>query len=302
MTKKSPFAPLLTAALLLAVPLSAPAQNDWRRELLQKINAERTRAGAPPLQLSPALNQAAQRHAQQVAERGTLRLPGNSSEAMRREIQAAGYQPREWTESLQMTSRPPGELLEEWARNDRDTWNKLLDPNVRDLGIGLARLQRQPLYSFLYAVPQADAFQRDTAHLRDLGAVRKEMLDRVNAVRRRERLKPLRSDKTLDATAQRHGEDMLRRAFFDHRNPDGQLVRERAVEAGYKWSKIGENIAEGQVSVEEVVDTWMNSPGHRRNILDPDFQELGVGLVLGQSRDRWRILWVQNFGTPRRRG
>jgi len=302
MTRPAPLALILAAAVALTLPAASSAQEDWRRELLQLINAERTRAGVPPLQLSPALNQAAQRHAQQVAERGTLRLPGNSSEAMRREIQEAGYQPQEWTESLQMTGRPPAELLGEWARNDRDTWDKLLDPNVRDLGIGLARLQRLPLYSFLYAVPLADAFQRETAHLRNLAAVRKEMLDRVNAVGRREGLRPMRSDKTLDATAQGHGEDMLRRAFFDHRNPDGQLVRERAVEAGYKWTKIGENIAEGQLSVEEVVDTWLKSPGHRRNILDPDFQELGVGLVLGQSRGRWRILWVQNFGTPRRPG
>lgn len=299
MTRPAPLALLLAATVLLTLPAASLAQNDLRRELLQRINAERSRAGAPPLRLSPALDQAAQRHAQQVAARGTLRLPKGSSEELRREIRQAGYQAREWTESLQMTGRAPGELLAEWARNDRATWTKLLDPDVRDLGIGIARLQRTPLYSFLYAVPQADAFQRETAHLRDLAAVRKEMLDRVNAARRREGLRPVRADKVLDQTAQSHGEDMVRRAFFSHRNPDGQLVRERATEAGYKWSKIGENIAEGQVSVAEVVDTWLKSPGHRRNILDPDFEELGVGLALGPSQGRWRILWVQNFGKPR---
>jgi uncharacterized protein YkwD len=92
---------------------------------------------------------------------------------------------------------------------------------------------------------------------------------------------------------------MLRRGYFEHKSPDGTTVRERSKAAGYNWRSIGENIAEGQLSVAEVVDTWMNSPGHRRNLLDPGFRELGVGLALGNGRGGYRVLWVQNFGTPR---
>ena len=74
-------------------------------------------------------------------------------------------------------------------------------------------------------------------------------------------------------------------------------MRERARDAGYDWRAIGENIAEGQTSVEEVMDTWMHSPGHRRNILDPDFKELGIGLAFGNSAGGWRVEWAQAFGT-----
>lgn len=300
MTQTVPLALTLATALLLASPPGADPQTDVRRELLQRINAERTRAGAPPLQLSRPLTAVAQQHAEEVAARGTLDQPPSSSDAVSGQIRRTGYQAREWTESLQMTGRTPADLLAEWSRNDLGTWRKLLDPAVRDLGIGVGRLRGTPLYSFLYAVPQAEAFRRETAHLRDVAAVRKEMLERVNAVRRREKLAPVRSNPKLDQAAQGHAADMLRRGFFDHRNPDGELVRDRATAAGYTWRKIGENIAEGQLSVDEVMKTWMNSPGHRRNILEPDFEELGIGLVVGQGpRGGYRVVWAQNFGTPR---
>ncbi|HEY2292131.1 MAG TPA: CAP domain-containing protein, partial [Thermoanaerobaculia bacterium] len=79
----------------------------------------------------------------------------------------------------------------------------------------------------------------------------------------------------------------------------GETVRERARAAGYDWRAIGENIAEGQLSVDEVMSTWMHSPPHRKNILDRDFKELGVGLALGRSGNEWQVEWVQTFGTKR---
>ena len=95
---------------------------------------------------------------------------------------------------------------------------------------------------------------------------------------------------------------MLARAYFAHESPEGKTVRERSRDAGYDWRAIGENIAEGQLSVAEVMDTWMHSPGHRRNILDRDFRELGVGLALGRSGDGWQVEWVQTFGAKQLAG
>jgi uncharacterized protein YkwD len=92
---------------------------------------------------------------------------------------------------------------------------------------------------------------------------------------------------------------MLARHYVAHESPEGKTVRERASAAGYDWRAIGENIAEGQLSVSEVMDTWMHSPGHRRNILDPNYRELGVGLALGRSGDGWQVEWVQTFGARR---
>jgi len=123
------------------------------------------------------------------------------------------------------------------------------------------------------------------------------MLARVNAERRKAGVPALKSNPKLDAAAQRHAGDMLARAYFAHESPEGKTVRERARAAGYDWRAIGENIAEGQLSVAEVMETWMNSPGHRRNILDKGFKELGVGLALGRSGDGYQVEWVQAFGT-----
>jgi len=92
---------------------------------------------------------------------------------------------------------------------------------------------------------------------------------------------------------------MLARRYFAHESPKGETVRERSRAAGYDWRAIGENIAEGQLSVNEVMDTWMHSPPHRKNILDPNYKELGVGLALGRSGNDWKVEWVQTFGTKR---
>jgi uncharacterized protein YkwD len=274
----------------------ASAETDPRPELLLRINAERQRAGSPPLRLSPPLAQAAQEHADEVAARGSLTVRAGSTDEMRDRLQRLGYQSHAWTESLATNAGSPEAVLRDWRRNDAETYRKLLAPESRDLGIGLARLGRSPLYTFLFAVPEGDWFARQTAGLRDLAAVRAGMLARVNAVRKHAGVRPLRPNSQLDRAAQRHAEDMLARHYFAHESPEGRTVRERATAAGYDWREIGENIAEGQLTVDEVMDSWMHSPGHRRNLLDPGFKELGVGLAFGRSGDEYQVEWVQTFG------
>ncbi|MFP5286762.1 MAG: CAP domain-containing protein [Thermoanaerobaculia bacterium] len=289
---KRKLAPLLLA---LSAVIPAVAQGDVRQELLRRINAERSRAGSPPLHLDDALARAAQRHSDQIARSGDFR--SGSSEEMGERLQKAGYHAHEWTENMIQSGADPDGLLRYWKGRNPSTWRDLMDPRYRDIGFGVSRLDGTPLYSFLFAVPQADYFARETSGLRDRDRVREEMLARVNAERRKAGLRPLRLNSELDKSAQRHAEDMLARGYFDHESPSGTTVRERSRAAGYDWSAIGENLAFGQTSVDEVVETWMDSPGHRKNILGRNFSELGVGLALGKGRDgKHQVLWVQNFG------
>ena len=286
--------------LLLALTTAAPAaaQGDVRQELLRLINAERSRAGSPPLHLDDALARAAQQHADEIARSGDFR--SGSSEAMRNRLQRAGYQAHEWTENIIQSGADAAGLLRYWKGRNPSTYRDLMDARYRDLGLGLSRLDGTPVYSFLFAVPQADYFARETGDLRDPEAVSRQMLAQVNAERKRAGRKPLRLNSELARSAQRHAEDMLARGYFDHKSPSGTTVRERSRAAGYNWGAIGENIAFGQTSVGEVIDTWMGSPGHRKNILSPHFSELGIGLALGRGRDgKYQVLWVQNFGAPR---
>jgi uncharacterized protein YkwD len=285
--------------LLVLLPAvgSVAAQGDPRQELLRLINAERQRAGAPPLRLSGALTRVAEEHAAEVAQRGSLKLRAGSTEEMRERMQRVGYQAHAWTESLAVSPGDPATVLRNWRQGDPGGYRELLSAEMRDLGIGFDRLRGTPLYIFLFAVPQGDYFARGTSGIRDLDRVRAEMLARVNAARKEAGVPPLRSNSKLDLAAQRHAEDMLARNYFAHQSPEKKTVRDRVRDAGYDWRMIGENIAEGQFSVDEVMDTWLHSPGHRRNILDPGFKELGVGLALGRSGGRYRVTWAQAFGT-----
>ncbi|MDT0302096.1 CAP domain-containing protein [Streptomonospora wellingtoniae] len=99
---------------------------------------------------------------------------------------------------------------------------------------------------------------------------------------------PLQVDPRLTAASEGHSQDMSERDYMAHENPDGEGPAERAEEAGYgSWS--GENVAAGYTSAASVMEGWMNSPGHRANILNCDNTEVGVG----ETDTRW----AQNFGT-----
>jgi uncharacterized protein YkwD len=276
----------------------------FRRELLRRLNDARAAAGAPPLRLSPALDRAAQRHVEDVVARGSLRGERRPEQAMEQRLREASYDAHQWAENLMSGPASPAELVAAWRRDDGDgTFRRLLEPTYAEVGIGIGRfrLDGAPLYSILFAVPESAAFARETAALRDRERVRAELVTRVDDERRRAGRQPLTVDSRLDAAAQRHADDMLARSYFAHRDPDGKTVRERAREAGFDWSAIGENIAEGQQSVKEVVESWMRSAGHRENILDRRYTRTGGGLALGRDpkTGEYRILWVQTFGLQR---
>ncbi|MFE0673367.1 sigma-70 family RNA polymerase sigma factor [Streptomyces sp. NPDC058867] len=103
---------------------------------------------------------------------------------------------------------------------------------------------------------------------------------------------PLAADSLLNQAALGHSQDMAARDFFDHTNPDGADPGQRITAAGYRWSTYGENIAKGQQTPAAVMDSWMNSPGHRANILNCSFKDIGIGMHDGPGGP-W---WTQAFG------
>ena len=112
---------------------------------------------------------------------------------------------------------------------------------------------------------------------------------------------PLTMNAMLRCSARLHSQDMGENVFFDHTNPAGDDPFERMAAAGYRGFTMGENIAMGQQNPEEVVDGWLASDGHCRNIMDPSFTEIGVGYWEGASSNQFfngNKLWTQNFGAP----
>ena len=127
-----------------------------------------------------------------------------------------------------------------------------------------------------------------------------EMLDAVNAVRARGAMcgstrygpaPPLVWNDRLEAAAATHTADMAAHDYFDHRGSDGSQPGDRATRAGYSWRAVGENIARYQTSVGQVVEDWVESPGHCHNLMDPRFAEMGADEAGG--------FWTQVFGLSR---
>jgi uncharacterized protein YkwD len=120
------------------------------------------------------------------------------------------------------------------------------------------------------------------------------LLAAVNEERAEAGCGPLESDATLDTAARLHAEDMAGNDYFSHTSLDGRSPSDRAAEQGYSGG-VGENIAAGYPDVASVMEGWMNSEGHRANILNCDYDVIGIGIaeVAGSAYSKY---WVQNFG------
>jgi uncharacterized protein YkwD len=125
-----------------------------------------------------------------------------------------------------------------------------------------------------------------------------EVLELTNAYRADHGLAELRLNRSLSAAAQEYSERMAREGFFDHRSPDGDMPGERIAEQGYRWQTWGENIAMGYRTASQVMRAWINSPGHRANLLNPRFDEIGLGVARARpgADDEDCLYWSQEFG------
>lgn len=112
-------------------------------------------------------------------------------------------------------------------------------------------------------------------------------------------LAALKENVLLDKAAQLKMQDMFKQQYFEHVNPQGKGPAELAAQVGYSYIAIGENLALGAFSSDPaLVNDWMNSPGHRANILNSRFMEIGVAVGLGNYQGHTEWLAVQEFGKP----
>lgn len=124
--------------------------------------------------------------------------------------------------------------------------------------------------------------------IREIESLEQQCLDEVNRVRRNKGLPRLYFYEDLLSVAREYSRRMAEERFFSHTDPDGRSVRERVDEADIRWQMVGENLAYSNGYINPVaasLNGWMDSPGHRRNILDPDFKLTAVGV------------WIRSDGT-----
>jgi uncharacterized protein YkwD len=125
----------------------------------------------------------------------------------------------------------------------------------------------------------------------------------VNAVRARNGVPPLTQNLRLQVAAELHSRDMAKRKYFEHGDPDGVQPDARIVHAGYPPILVGENLAWGELAQStpaNVVSLWMTSPGHRANVLERGYHEIGIGLAFDaperQDQRRQAAIYTTTFG------
>ncbi|HKR37403.1 MAG TPA: CAP domain-containing protein [Steroidobacteraceae bacterium] len=111
---------------------------------------------------------------------------------------------------------------------------------------------------------------------------------------------PLTLSPVLSRAALAHARDMSANKFFEHRGSDGSKPSERATRAGYDWAAIAENIAEGAVNADVVVQGWLDSPGHCVNIMGAQYREMGLAYFTDFAH-KGDIYWAQTFGTQKKK-
>ena len=273
-----------------------------RAETLEQVNAARAKRGGAPLKENATLDSVAQSQAEAIL-RGDVSDRAKISSQLASAVRGSAYRDADigyaYSEGeFTVSDALSGNLGRPGANNP------LLAAEMRDLGVGMAKGLSAQGYRVVWVEitgreMAAEAAEMSAA-LGDLAAIRKAMLARVNQERATLGLAPVRESAALDRAAQAHADDMVRRSYFGHQSPDGATVVNRAAKAGYSSASLGENIAQGEKTVDEVMIWWMASAGHREQIVNAGYTDLGVGLAYAEKNGSFSVVWVQAFGSPAR--
>ncbi|GGW30601.1 CAP domain-containing protein [Streptomyces griseoloalbus] len=269
-------------ALPAAAPSAAPSAGDG---FLDLVNAARAAAGSPPVTHDARLAAAAREHADMMSRGSRLGVEGVDGVSVHQRVVAAGYRYLTVGEHLVSGPLTVSGFVDHCLRHDAAR-RTVCDPAFTHAALAGAGGGGfgDTYWTALWAGPLTpDGLDRTAG----------EVVDLTNRERARAGLPPLSRDPLLTTAAQAHSADMVTRDFYAHTAPDGSRPWDRAAAAGSTRRTIGENIACGQRSAAEVVQGWMNSPGHRANILETDFTHIGVGFAGG---GRAGTYWTQLFG------
>jgi len=272
--------PVVLAALLAA----GPAHADGEDELVALINARRAetrdcagrqRPAASPLAPSLALAQ----------------VDARTSAELGRALSGVGYLASSAATIVVSGPRDPHDAL---RQIELHYCTPLLDARYADIGVA----RSGSTWRINIARP---LIAKDLGDWRHAGQT---VLTLVNEARGRPRVcgdrsfapaPPLAWNDQLAQAALVHSRDMAQRNYFDHVEPGGASVAERATKTGYRWRAVGENIAAGQGSAKQVVAGWLASPGHCENIMSREFAEMGAAYAIN-PHSAMEIYWTQAFG------
>lgn len=126
------------------------------------------------------------------------------------------------------------------------------------------------------------------------------IVELVNLRRKEAGLGPVKINVTLTACAQQYSQVQAAQGAINHTGPDGSNPGQRLTRCGYTWKHYGENLAAGYINADEVMTAWMNSPGHRKNIMNGKLKEIGIGFAhRDNDPGQYYDYYVMELGTRR---
>jgi len=167
---------------------------------------------------------------------------------------------------------------------DYFSWVPISLTNVEIAGLALLFLFTQSHATLALANPLASQEQL--------------VIEQTNQIRAQAGLPALTLDSRLMQSAAAKATDMATRGYFGHANPDGYHMSYWINGAGYTYSLAGENLAKGFYDLDRLMNAWVASPGHYKNLVQPEFTNIGVGMAEGWYENQITLFVVQHFGAP----
>ena len=268
--------------LMLIVAMPAHAAGSEETALLQLVNSERAKAGVAPLAMGDSkLNAAAQARAKELADSYSYTRPDGSREFTI--LTEYGVNDVSVGENYWAAAEDASDVVNAWNRYDFFR-TRMLNASAATVGIG--HYEGGEYGNYWVMIFTCD---RNTAE----NSYAQQVLDLVNAERAKSGLSALQlGGAELEAAAEKRAEEIVQAT--SHTRPDGTNCFTVLSECGVSGKPTGENAAWGQATPKEVVDSWMNSEGHRANILDPEAKKMGVGYYF-DANTTWGHQWIQIF-------
>jgi len=271
-------------SLLALLALLAPA---WAcADVVNSVNTVRSagcdgrHAALPPLRANSRLDQAARRLSQGADLRAAL--------------QAAGYHEVS-SFSVSISNVPPNGDVERTLA--QQFCPQVTDPAFREIGTWRSGDRVWIALAAPFTPPAPKDQQQVALRVLALSNEARAHPRRCGATAYAA-APPLAASALLARVALAYAHDMATFGYMQHTGRDGSSPAERITRSGYRWREVGENLASGVMTPDEVVAGWLASPEHCANLMDPAYREMGVAFAVN-PHDKLGVYWAMEFGTPR---
>jgi len=272
-------APALQPTAIPVTPDLAGAELD----LFNRTNALRAQNGLAAYRNADRLNAAAQRQSNDMANLGQVSDTGSDGSTVRQRVLDTGYGDYPVAEDVYGGVVTLDDVWRFWS-TDPAQRDALLSQQFHDVGVSAVKGKSGTFYYTIVFGAQPSAPEAPPAPTPGgpTDAVQ-NLLDRTNALRAMAGLPPYRLSSLLNASAERHSQDMASTGNIDHTGSDKSTPKQRILDTGYEAQFTGEDIYGGMVTVDDAWNYWSTDPPHRDTLLDQHYTEIGISVVKGKG-------------------